>query len=239
MRVVFIHGACVRDGAWWWDRAARRLEADGLLSAAPGLPSCGEGDDPVGPTGPTGPTAPGLEADVAAVRAELQRDDEPIVAVAHSYAGIVLAEAAADRPTVRHMLLISSYLPEIGESLASFGGPEPAPFLEVDPAAGTLAVRPELFADTFMHDCLELAEDARERLAPQSLSIVQAPVRAAAWRDRPTTYLVCGADRGTPAERQRAFARRADRVVECEAGHHPFLSQPETVAGLVADIAGQ
>jgi pimeloyl-ACP methyl ester carboxylesterase len=176
---------------------------------------------------------PGLYDDAAAVRGELQRSDEPTVIVAHSYGGVVAAEAAAGIETVRHLLLISSYLPEVGENLSSFSGPEPAPFLDVDVEAGTIGVRPEMLADTFMHDCPELVDDAMRHLARQSLSIAQQPVRASAWQLVPTTYLVCGKDRGTPAKRQREFADRARTVVELNAGHHPFLAQPEAVADLV------
>ena len=227
MRVVFLHGACVQDGSWWWHRAAAVLETRGVSSAAPALPSCGETGLPAGTGGP------GLDDDVAAVRGELRRSDEPTVIVAHSYGGIVVAEAAAGIETVRHVVLISSYLPEVGESLSSFGGPEPAPFLDIDVEAGTLGVRPELLAETFMHDCPELIDDAMRRLARQSLSITQQPVRASAWQRVPTTYLVCNEDRGTPAKRQREFAGRAQTVVELGAGHHPFLAQPEAVADLV------
>jgi pimeloyl-ACP methyl ester carboxylesterase len=130
-------------------------------------------------------------------------------------------------------MLISSYLPEVGESLASFGGPEPAPFLDVDVEAGTLGVRPEMLVETFMHDCPDLADDAMRRLARQSLSITQQPVRASAWQQIPTTYLVCSQDRGTPAKRQREFADRAQTVVELDVGHHPFLAQPQPVADLI------
>jgi pimeloyl-ACP methyl ester carboxylesterase len=227
MRVVFLHGACVQDGSWWWHRAAAVLEARGVFSDAPALPSCGETGAAVGAGGP------GLADDIAAVRGELQRGDEPTVVVAHSYGGIVAAEAAAGIETVRHLLLISSYLPEVGESLSSFSGPEPAPFLAVDVEAGTLGVRSEWLAETFMHDCPELIDDATRRLARQSLSITRQPVRASAWQQVPTTYLVCSGDRGTPAKRQREFADRAQTVVELNAGHHPFLAQPEAVAGLV------
>ena len=156
--------------------------------------------------------------------------------VAHSYGGIVAAEAAAGIETVRHLTLISSYLPEVGESLSSFSGPEPAPFLEVDVEAGTIGVRPEMLGETFMHDCPELIADATRRLVRQSLSITQQPVRASAWQQVPTTYLVCNEDRGTPAERQREFARRAGQVIEVDAGHHPFLSQPAVVRDLVLGL---
>ena len=46
MRVVFVHGACVRDGSWWWHRAAELLQERGVSSVAPALPSCGEADAP-------------------------------------------------------------------------------------------------------------------------------------------------------------------------------------------------
>jgi hypothetical protein len=67
----------------------------------------------------------------------------------------------------------------------------------------------QLFSDTFMHDCRALAVEAAARLTRQSLQVTQQPVAAAAWDQGPTSYLVCAHDRGTPADRQRQFARRA------------------------------
>jgi hypothetical protein len=42
MRVVFVHGACVKDGSWWWHRTAELLAERDVASEAPALPSCGE-----------------------------------------------------------------------------------------------------------------------------------------------------------------------------------------------------
>ena len=228
MRVVFVHGACVRDGSWWWHRTAELLADRGVASVAPLLPSCGEAASPAGAEGP------GLAEDVAAVREVLAASDEPTVMVAHSYGGIVTAEAAAGVDSVHHLLLISSYLPEVGESLSSFGDDAPAPFLDVDPVGGTFGVRSELLVDTFLQDCdLDTAAQAGDHLARQSLRVITEPTRAAAWQQIPTTYLVCAQDNGTPVRKQREFARRASHVVELEAGHHPFLSQPAAVRDLV------
>lgn len=167
----------------------------------------------------------------------LTASDEPTVVVAHSYGGIVTAEAAAGVEAVRHLLLVSSYLPVIGESLSSFGGREPAPFLDVDPGGGTFTVRPDALAGTFLQDCgPEIQRQAMDRTARQSLAVLGQPVRAAAWQHVATTYLVCAQDRGTPAELQREFARRADGVVELDAGHHPFLSRPADVRDLVLSL---
>jgi pimeloyl-ACP methyl ester carboxylesterase len=184
-----------------------------------------------------GAQGPGLAEDVASVRQVLTASDEPTVVVAHSYGGIVTAEAAAGVDAVRHLLLVSSYLPEVGQSLSSFGGEEPAPFLDIDPEGGTFTVRPEGLAETFLQDCdPEIQREAIERRARQSLAVLQQPVRSAAWQDAPSTYLVCAEDRGTPADLQRQHAGRAGSVVELDAGHHPFLSQPAAVRDLILGL---
>src|SRR5690349_16064809 len=140
MRVVFVHGACVKDGAWWWHPTASLLAERGVASETPALPSCGETGEPLG----------AMRDDVAAVRAVLTASDEPTIVVAHSYSGIVVSEAATGVDAVRHLLFVTSVLPEIGESLSSFGGEEPAPFLEFDPEGGTFTARPEDLIETFL-----------------------------------------------------------------------------------------
>ena len=231
MRVVFVHGACVKDGPWWWHRTAALLAERGVASEAPALPSCGEMGEAPNAGGP------GLVDDVAAVRQVLTASDEPTVVVAHSYGGIVTAEAAAGVGSVRHLLLVSSYLPEIGQSLSSFGSEEPAPFLSIDPVGGTFTVQPDALAETFLQDCdPEIQRAAMSKTARQSLAVLQQPVQSAAWQHIASTYLVCTKDQGTPADLQRTFAGRAASVVELDAGHHPFLSQPAAVRDLVLGL---
>ena len=231
MRVVFVHGACVKDGSWWWHRTGELLAEQGVASEVPALPSCGETGEPSGAGGP------GLPEDVAAVRHVLTASEEPTVVVAHSYGGIVIAEAAAALDTVHHLLLISSYLPQVGESLSSFAAEEPATFLDIDPEDGTFTVRTDAVAETFLQDCdAKIQRDAMNKTARQSLAVLQQPVQSAAWQHIASTYLVCTQDRGTPAERQREFAHRAGHVVKIDAGHHPFLSQPRAVCNLIRGL---
>jgi pimeloyl-ACP methyl ester carboxylesterase len=231
VRVVFVHGACVRDGAWWWHSTAELLAERGVPSVAPLLPSCGEAGEPGGTDGP------GLADDVAAVRHVLQDGQEPTVVVAHSYGGIVTAEAASGVRSVRHLLLVSSYLPEVGQSLSDFGDGTPAPFLDIDPVSGTFSVRPELLVGTSLQDCEpDTQAQAADKLARQSLHVTAQPVGAAAWQQVPSTYVVCASDKGTPARLQRDFARKAGSVVELDTGHHPFLSQPAAVQNLLLHL---
>jgi pimeloyl-ACP methyl ester carboxylesterase len=218
----------VKDGSWWWRPTGELLAEQGLVSEAPPLPSCGETGELPDAQGP------GLAEDVAAVRQVLTASEEPTVVVAHSYGGIVTAEAAASVETVRHLLLVSSYLPEVGQSLSSFGGEQPAPFLDIDPEGGTFTVRPDALAETFLQDCAPaIQREATDKTARQSLAVLEQQVQSAAWQHVPSTYLLCAGDRGTPAESHREFAMRAGNVVELDAGHHPFLSQPAAVRDLI------
>lgn len=231
MRVVFVHGACVKDGEWWWRPTAELLAEHGVSSVAPGLPSCGEAGVPGGVFGP------GFREDVNAVRKVLQESREPTIVVAHSYGGVVATEAAAGIDTVHHLVYIASFLPEPGQALADFGGGEPAGYLDIDEDAGMVAVRPESLVETFLQDCSERHQvEAIEHLAGQSVRVMAEPVETAAWSTVPSTYVVCAEDRGTPPALQRQCAARADRVVELPTGHHPFLSRPEMVRDVVLGV---
>ena len=116
MKVVFVHGALVFDGVWWWHRMVGPLAALGLGSLAVELPSC------VAPPIPPAETLGDLHADADAVGAALDEEDEPLVLVGHSYGGMVITDAAAGRENVRHLVYVTSVMPELGETLASFGG---------------------------------------------------------------------------------------------------------------------
>lgn len=115
--VVFVHGALVRDGAWWWHPTAELLnDRTGVQSRSVALLSCGETADP---------PSDGVYADADALRVMREEVDEAIV-VAHSYGGTVVAELG-DHQAVRALMYISSYLPEEGESQSGIVGGETDP----------------------------------------------------------------------------------------------------------------
>jgi pimeloyl-ACP methyl ester carboxylesterase len=58
-----------------------------------------------------------------------------------------------------------------------------------------------------------------------------------AWRTKPSTYVVCANDQAIHPVLQRILARRCVTAVEWPTGHAPFLSRPDLVAGLLADLA--
>ena len=224
MELIFVHGALVRDGQWWWQRAADLLlERTGIRSRAVALPSCGE-------TTPE-QRAGGLVADAAALRAELDSVDSAIV-VGHSYGGTVIAEAG-QHPAVAHLLYISSYLPDLGQSQGAIMSGESDPVSIADNGDGTLGVSgyDEIsFGERFLQDADdETQRQAWERMTSQSATAFMTPTSAAGWQGVDSTYIVCGEDRSTSLELQRFHAGRATRSVELPTGHHPFISRPDLV----------
>lgn len=224
MELIFVHGALVRDGQWWWQRAAALLlERTGIRSRAVALPSCGE-------TTPE-ERAGGLVADAAALRAELDSVDSAIV-VGHSYGGTVIAEAG-QHPAVAHLLYISSYLPDLGQSQGAIMSGESDPVSIADNGDGTLGVSgyDEIsFGERFLQDADdETQRQAWERMTSQSAAAFMMPTSAAGWQGVDSTYIVCGEDRSTSLELQRFHAGRATRSVELPTGHHPFISRPDLV----------
>jgi pimeloyl-ACP methyl ester carboxylesterase len=233
VEILFVHGALVRDGAWWWKRVAEQIHARiGTVSRTIDLPSCGEG---------AMPGAAGLVEDAQALHAVLDAVDEAVV-VGHSYGGTVIAEGA-DHPATRHLVYITSYLPDVGQSQADIMSGEQDPVgvsLSDDGTVRLAGYTPSSLGDRFFQDVAdeEIRTEAWHRLTAQSVGAFGTPTTRAAWRGRPSTYLVCTEDRSTSLALQRFHASRATRSIDLAAGHHPFLSCPNLVAEAIIRVLG-
>ncbi len=229
--ILFVHGALVRDGAWWWRRAGDLIEQrTGVVSRAIELPSCGEGALPGGA---------GLAEDAAALTAALDRVDDAVV-VGHSYGGTVIAEGA-DHPAARRLVLISSYLPDAGQAQGELlaGEQDPVTVAPADDGTGHLTgLTPSTFAERFLQDVPDehMRAAAWERVTSQGLAAFATPLTRAAWQERDSTYLVCTEDASTSVDLQRFHAARATRSFDLPTGHHPFLSRPDLVADRLVEV---
>src|SRR6202046_1372647 len=221
--LVFVHGACVRDAQWWWAQMNRPLADHGIDTVAVPLPSCGETGDELGD----------LYADVDACPQAIAAAEGPGGLRGPSYGGMIITEAGTD-DRVTQLLYVTSVMPDAGQSQADLIGSEPAPWLQ--PADdGTVGGDPDMIREFFLQDCDEItAEQALRRLTRQSLTPFTQPPRQIASRQKPATYVVCAKDLAPPAEMQRRRVRPGARVVEFDAGHHPFLSRPDAFAQTIA-----
>ncbi len=74
---------------------------------------------------------------------------------------------------------------------------------------------------------------------PWGLDALGGIVTDAAWRSKPSWYLVSSEDRMIPPPAQRAMAERAgSTVAEARGSHAIYVSQPRTVAELIVEAAG-
>lgn len=224
--VLFVHGALVRDGDWWWGPTAELLRSrTGVDSRALALPSCGEtGADAAG----------GLVEDAAALRAALD-ELSSVVLVGHSYGGTVIAEAGP-HPVVEHLVLVSSYTPAVGLAQGAIMADEPDP-VAVRVADGRVVLDGydvDSFGARFLQDGdPDLQRAAFERTTSQDARAFGTPTTAAGWEGVDSTAIVCLDDRSTTVALQRAHAARATRSIELPTGHHPFVTQPDLVVDAV------
>jgi pimeloyl-ACP methyl ester carboxylesterase len=232
VEVLFVHGALVRDGDWWWRRVAEQVhERTGVASRAVALPSCGEADIP--------PGTAGLMEDAASLGRALDAVDDAVV-VGHSYGGTVIAEGA-DHPATRHLLYISSFLPDAGSSQSAVMSAEEDPVMIAPGADGTLGIvgyDADSFGARFWQDVPDepTRAGAWERVTRQSAAALLTPTSRSAWQRHPSTYLVCAEDRSTSVRLQRFHAARASTAIELPTGHHPFLSRPDLVADALVAV---
>jgi pimeloyl-ACP methyl ester carboxylesterase len=223
--VVLVHGAW--GGSWCWERVVPLLERRGVQVVTVDLPSVGA--DPG--------DACSLAGDAAVVSRALDNGGGPFLVCGHSYGGIVVTEATARRSDVARLVYVCAFMPDAGESLASITG-EAAPWIDVLDDGRTLP-NLEWAAAVSYADCgAETRAHAIARVRPQAPTPFAHPVRAAAWREIPSTYVVCTEDRSLPVELQRGlFAPRAGEVLEVASSHAPFFSQPVWLADVLAERA--
>lgn len=221
--VVLVHGAW--HGAWCWEKVVPLLERDGIRVVAIHLPLTS------------------LHDDVRATADALDRIDGRGVLCGHSYGGAVIT-GAGDHPAVEHLVYLTAFACDEGESPSATAVDTPLPSTDLPDALafnddGTIvSLKPDSAVKGLYHDCDPVDVDAAlARLRPMSLRCLTTPVGPPAWRVKPSTYVVCAEDQGVHPELQRLMARRCTNSIEWPTAHSPFLNRPDLVASLLAGLA--
>lgn len=229
--VVLVHGA-FHDAACF-DRLVTAIEARGLQCVAPDRPGHGASTQPRGD----------LLGDAAAVAKVLDGIPGEKILVGHSYGGAVISQAAAGRSDVGHLVYIAALVLDAGESAQAQNGAPPyeatdlVAALGADERTGDLVVEPVAGRAVFYHDVDDAEADRlTARLQPQGPATLSQHATAGAWREIPSTYIACRQDRAVKLKLQRFFASRNTKSVELDTGHFPFLSQPDVVAEVIAEV---
>ncbi len=219
--IVLVHGGFV-DGSGWAG-VYQALKKDGYTVAIVQNPTISLGDD------------------VAVTKRSIASLNGPVILVGHSYGGAVITEAGND-PKVVGLVYVTAFALDKGESVASLlkdpppGAPVP-PILP--PQDGFLlldrAKFPAAFAADVSPDAAAFMGDSQ---VPWGVEAVGGTITEAAWRTKPSWYLVSTEDKMIPPDAQRMMSKRAgSTVVEVKGSHAVYVSQPQAVAHFIERAA--
>jgi pimeloyl-ACP methyl ester carboxylesterase len=219
--IVLVHGGFV-DGSGW-EEVYKILKKDGYHVSIVQNPTISLADD------------------VAVTRRVLATQSGPVILVGHSYGGAVISEAGND-PKVAGLVYVAAFALDNGESVTSLiknpppGAPVP-PILP--PQDGYLFLDKAKFAASFAADVdAEKAAFMADSQVPWGLEALNGTVNQAAWRTKPSWYLVSTDDNMIPPPAQRFMSKRAgSTVVEVAGSHAIYVSQPNAVATLIKNAA--
>ena len=219
--VVLVHGAWA-DGSSW-AKVIPLLQKAGLNAVAVQNPLTS------------------FEDDVAATKRAIALQDGPLILVGHSLGGVVITEAGAD-PKVAGLVYVAAFAPDIGVPVGDLGKgfADPPGLAELRPdAQGYLTMTTKGVMESFAPD-LPVAQ-RRVIAATQGAtnsSVFGARVSNAAWKDKPSWYVVATNDRmiSPDLERQSA-AKIGATTISIASSHVAMLSHPAEVAKLIIDAA--
>jgi pimeloyl-ACP methyl ester carboxylesterase len=219
--IVIVHGGLV-DGSGW-EGVYNLLKKDGYAVTIVQNPTISLADD------------------VAFTNRAIAAQNGPVILVGHSYGGAVITEAGND-PKVAGLVYVAAFALDKGESVSALikdpppGAPVP-PILP--PVDGFLLLDKAKFPASFAGDVSpEKAEFMADSQVPWGVNAVGGTISEAAWKAKPSWYLLTTEDRMLPPDAQRLMSKRAGAtVVEVKSSHAVYLSHPQAVAHIIEEAA--
>jgi pimeloyl-ACP methyl ester carboxylesterase len=219
--IVFVHGLFA-DGSCWSEVITRLLPLDLHMTSV---------QNPLTT----------LDEAVDAARRALALQDGPTLLVAHSFSGMIITELGVD-PKVSGLVYVAARAPDAGEDYTALAKQYPQP----PASAGIVFSEDEgrLTEAAFLKDFAgDLPKDKARLLyavqAPFKKTLLAGKTTQAAWRSKPSWYVVSKQDRTINPDLQRFMAKRMGaKTVELESSHLSLLSQPEAVTKVILAALG-
>jgi pimeloyl-ACP methyl ester carboxylesterase len=219
--VVLVHGAWA-DGSSW-SKIIPLLQAEGLNVVAVQNPLTS------------------IAEDVAATNRMINAQKGPVLLVGHSYGGAVITEAG-NHPQVAGLVYVAAFAPDAGETCGSLAQKFPTSplFSEIHPIEdGFILLTEKGLSEDFAQDLS--ADEKQTMLATQAASqgaLLSTPIKKAAWRSKPSWFVIASNDRAiSPAQEASTAERMNAKTLTLPSSHVPMLSQPQRVADFIIEAA--
>ena len=217
-QLILVHGSF--HGPWCWDQTRPTLETAGFEVICPALPAISSPDT--------------RRSDHVNALSELL-GSAPTILVGHSYAGMLLADAAVrEGADVRQCVYFDAFVPQAGESAFELLGDFGQLLREQSADSGLIPPPPP---QALGISDQQLAEEVANQLTPMAAATHADPATHSAlaqhaWK---SAYIRCGQFEG--------FAGQADRAKEAgwpcrviDAGHDAMISDPELFAAALLEL---
>jgi len=180
-----------------------------------------------------------LKGDVEAVKRALGRVSSPAILVGHSYGGTVITAAGTDE-RVAGLVYIAALAPDDDET--SQGQLDKYPttdiFAHIEISDGRIWMLPdgiECFAGDLPEPEQKLVWAAQ---GVPAADLFNQKMKGAAWKSKPSWYIVAKNDRTVPPELERFCAKRMGATTtELESSHVAMLSKPSAVIDVIKSAA--
>lgn len=221
--VILVHGAFA--DASGWHRIIPHLREEGLTVTAVQL------------------ALKTLSDDVATTKRLIDSQQGDAILVGHSYGGAVITEAAAENPKIKGLVYVAAFAPDAGETLGGLVEkfpPPPVLSATMPDSAGFLFLDRAKFQSVYANDLSK--EEASLLAATQkplnSYIIGGEPVKAVAWKNVPSWYVVSTLDNVINPDLQRFMATRIGATTkEIKASHVSHISNPSEIAKVIKSAA--
>jgi pimeloyl-ACP methyl ester carboxylesterase len=180
-----------------------------------------------------------VKGDVAAVHAALGRVSSPAILVGHSYGGTVITAAGMDDRVVG-LVYICALAPDAGETSQNVIEKFPTTpiFAHIEVFEGRIWLRMDGIGD-FAGDLSP--QEQKAVWATQGvpdINLFNQKVEAAAWRTKPSWFIVGKNDRTVQPDCERFLAKRMNATTyEVESSHVAMLAQPKAVLDVIRTAA--
>jgi pimeloyl-ACP methyl ester carboxylesterase len=189
----------------------------------------------------------GVSADAAYVASAINQIDGPVLAVGHSYGGMIITNAVPQTTNVVGLVYVAAFAPDKGETLAGIVGRSTDSVLTTavlesqfptghnGDTAAELIIDPAKFRDVFTADLPQLESDVYGlSQRPIAAGALVEETMQVAWKDLPTWAAVGTGDKAAGADVVKSMAQRAGATItEIDGSHVIMISQPDAVTEVI------